>query len=128
NDTCILAGDTLRFDVTAIDPPPAPSNVTLSATGGIMDSNIVSDPAHFTPLTQHNDTVRSRFVWATKCHHIREQPYSVLFRAEDSPGPGQPALVDLHSTFIHVIAPPPPSATAVAIGSAIDLHWSPAPC
>ena len=123
NDTCVLAGDTLRFIVTATDPDG--DNIVMSASGAPFDSTLVSDPAKFIPLITNNDTVVSEFSWATKCHHLRPQPYYVQFRAASGT---TPTLVDLKGTFIHVIAPPPPSVQAIPNGSGIDLNWTPAPC
>ena len=122
-DTCVLAGDTLRFNVTATDPDH--DNITLSASGGPFDPNLVPDPATFTAVIANNDTVVSQFSWATKCHHVRPQPYFVQFRAASGL---VPTLVDLKGTFIRIIAPPPPEAMAIPNGSGIDLHWTPAPC
>jgi gliding motility-associated-like protein len=128
SDTCVLANETLTFNVTAIDGGTDRNNVVLSASGGILDSFIVPDPATFTPIIANNDTVVSRFNWNVKCSHVRQQPYYVLFKAEDRPSGTSPPLVDLKGTFIRVIAPPPPAVFATANGSAIDLHWTPSAC
>ena len=125
-DTCVLAGDTLSFNVTAIDVDH--DTVVLSAIGGILDANLVPDPAQFNSIIIQNDTVVSNFTWATKCSHIRPQPYFVEFRAVDKPGGSNTPLVDLNGTFIRVIAPGPPSVSATPNGSSIDLHWTPPLC
>ncbi len=123
NDTCVLAGDTLRFNVTATDIDQ--DKIILTSSGGPFDPNLVPDPAIMIPLITDNDTVVSEFIWATECHHIRPQPYYVQFKAASG---SSPTLVDLKGTFIFVIAPPPPAATAVPNGSGIDLQWTSAPC
>ncbi len=123
SDTCVLAGDTLRFNVTATDIDG--DIIVLSESGGPFDSVLVPDPAIFTPVITNNDTVVSEFLWATKCHHVRPQPYFVQFRAASG---SSPTLVDLKGTFIHVIAPPPPAVFAVPNGNTIDVNWLPAPC
>ena len=123
NDTCILAGDTLRFKVTANDPNL--DNIILYASGGAFDPALVPDPATFTPIITNSSPAISEFLWATKCHHFRSQQYYVQFKASSG---FDPKLVDLKGLFIRIIAPPPPSATAVPNGSFINLHWTPPPC
>lgn len=126
-DTCVLAGDSLNFDVTAIDPDQ--DLVEISASGAIFDDSIVSDPAIFTRITvPNNDTVVGRFQWATKCHHVRLSPYVAQFKARDVQPADSISLVALKSTIIRVIAPAPASVTAVANGNAIELNWSSSPC
>lgn len=123
NDTCVLAGDTLVFDVVAIDPNG--DRVVLSATGGPFE---VPDSAVFSPIQTNNDTVISRFSWVTGCSLIRNQPYYAQFRAQDIVPFDSISLVSLEGVFIRVIAPPPSQLTAVAIGNNIRLDWTPVSC
>lgn len=123
NDTCVVAGDTLQFDVTAIDPDG--NNVQLTSTGGPY---LISNPATFVPLTLNNDTVRSRFTWATNCNHIQRQPYYVQYKAKDQVHPDSISLVSLSGTFIRVIGPAPQNAMATPSGNAIQLNWDPPAC
>lgn len=125
-DTCVLAGDTLSFIVSAHDPDH--NKVDLSASGAPMDANLISDPAHFVALNTDSEFVRSRFTWETKCHHVRVQPYFVQFKAADRPAFGSPTLVDLEGVFIRVIAPGPKAVTAMPNGSSIEVNWLTAPC
>ena len=125
-DTCVLAGDTLSFIVNARDPDF--NIVDLTARGAIFDSTLIADPATFLPIVANNDTVSSQFIWNTKCHHVRPQPYFAQFRASDRQSSGLPSLIDLEGIFIRVIAPAPPNVNAVPNGSNIDLDWLPAPC
>lgn len=122
SELCVLAGDSISFDVTAIDPNM--DIVILSASGGVMDGAIVPNPALFTPLSINNDTVTSHFFWQTNCDHLRPQSYFVLFSAKDFPTNGDQPLVNLKGTSIKVIAPGPSTLNAVANGSSIDLSWS----
>ncbi len=128
SDTCVLAGDTLRFDMTAIDPDR--NLVEISAFGAVFDSALVGgDPAIFFRTTvPNNDTVVGRFEWAAKCHHVRSSPYTVQFKARDVQPVDSIALVALKTTTIRVIAPGPATVTAIANGNAIDLSWSMSPC
>lgn len=117
-DTCVLAGDTLAFNVTAIDPNG--DLVTLSASGGPF---VITDPATFSPIIQNNDTVISRFEWITNCSQIRNQSYYAQFKAQDDAGAPEIPLVDLKGRFIKIIGPAPQNLTATAVGSSINLTW-----
>jgi len=128
SDTCVLAGETLTFDVTNIDPDQ--NLVEISAYGAIfIDSLVGGDPATYSRITvANNDTVIGRFVWDAKCHHVRSSPYVAQFKARDVQPVDSISLVALKSTIIRVIAPAPASVTAVANGNAIELNWSTSPC
>ncbi|MBU1010292.1 MAG: gliding motility-associated C-terminal domain-containing protein [Bacteroidetes bacterium] len=123
DDTCVLAGNTLLFDVTAIDPDR--NNVVLTANGGpfeVSDSPaaIVPDPA------EGNDTVTTTFFWNTTCNHVRKSPYNVLFKARDQ----NPivSLTTLKTVTINVIAPAVDNLATVALGNGIDLSWNVSVC
>ncbi len=122
-DTCVVAGDTLRFNVTAIDPDG--NNVVLSGSGGPF---AVHDSAVLIPLIQNNDTVVSQFSWTTNCDHIRSQPYYAQFKAEDVVPPDSFSLVSLAGVFIRVIGPAPQNPQAISSGNAIQLSWDPPSC
>jgi len=116
-DYCVTAGDTLDFNVTAIDPDG--DDITLSASGGIF--NLPTDSVSFpettgtTPLTVH-------FHWETDCNHIRKQPYNVLFRAQDiNPEVG---LTAYENVMIEVAAPAPENLAATSTSNSIILNWS----
>ncbi len=123
NDTCVLAGDTLDFDVIAIDPDG--DRVSLSATGGPFE---VRDSATFRPVIYNNDTAVSHFRWVTTCDLVRQQPYRAQFRAQDIVSIDSISLVSLKGVFIRVIGPPPGSLTAVPTGNRIDLDWTVTSC
>ncbi len=121
-DTCVLAGDTLSFDVHATDRD---SNlVELTSTGGPY---FVTDPAVFVqpPL---GISVTGHFHWDTQCHHIRKQPYHVEFKAKDDGNGTGYQLVDLKGRNIFVIAPAPTNPVANPVGNSIALSWSPGAC
>jgi len=123
NDTCVVAGDTLRFEVTAIDPDG--NRVDLSGNGGPFE---LPDSARMIPVVTNNDTVVSEFFWPTNCSHIRTQPYYAQFRAEDILPADSITLVSLSGVFIRVIGPAPQNPTAIANGNAIQLAWDPPSC
>ncbi len=119
-DTCVLAGDSLGFTITATD---ADSDlVTLSSFGGVYQ---IPDSATFSS-TPAVGTATGTFSWNTTCNHISLQPYLVEFQASDNASPV--SLVDMKGVFIYVIAPPPPNLTTVASGNSIILNWDISPC
>lgn len=123
SDTCVIAGDTLDFLVTAIDPDG--HNVLLSATGGPFQ---VDNRASFLNIQTNNDTAISRFNWFTNCDNVRKQPYYAQFKAQDVVPFDSISLVNLKGVFIYVYGPPPPSLNATAFGSTIELSWQPTGC
>jgi len=119
-DTCVLAGDTLAFSVTAFDP-----NHELISLKAI--SSILPSPAHFIVDTvPPNDTLVGQFTWATNCNYIASQPYQVVFRSNDfNP---TVSLVTYQSMRITVIAPPVTGLAADPNGNTMMLHWNPSEC
>jgi hypothetical protein len=78
-DTCIRAGDTLIVPVTATDPQVL-QTVTLTANGAPLEDPI--SPATF--VATAGNPANGTFRWNTVCEHIRSQPYTTVFKAEDS--------------------------------------------
>lgn len=127
NDTCVLAGDTLRFDVTAIDPDQ--DIVHITGYGGVYIDSIVANPATLTNVTVgNNDTVTTRFMWATECSDVRFSSYTALFRAQDVQPNDSTSLVDIKTVNIRVIAPAPPFLNVNPNGNSILLNWGMSPC
>jgi gliding motility-associated-like protein len=120
NDTCIMAGTTLTLQVNAFDPVDN-NAITLSATGAPFQA---SPPATFTSSTTVNPT--GTFTWTPQCGHIRNQPYQVTFKAEDT-HPNIP-LVDFEAFSIKVVGPPPLNVTASPQGTSILVDWDPSVC
>jgi len=123
DDTCVIAGNNLQFDVTAIDPDG--TNVELTAFGGpfeqIQDSAyIIPDPA------SGNDTVTTTFKWPTSCFNVRFEPYSAVFKARDNGSPVN--LVNFKTVFIKVNAPAPENLQTEAFGNGINLTWDQSVC
>jgi gliding motility-associated-like protein len=121
SDTCIMAGDTLTFNVYATDP--LNDTVILRGLGGpfILDDS----PATF-PFAMGQGTISSTFTWATVCSHVQLQPYQVVFTARDTLH--VPQLADIKTVNIKVISPPPENLSATSVGNAIHLSWDEAPC
>ena len=123
DDTCVIAGDFLQFDITAIDPDE--TNVQLTAFGGPFEQSV--NPAYIEPdPAMGNDTVTTTFNWPTTCAHVRFKPYTAIFKARDSGFPV--SLVNFKTVFISVIAPPPENLEAQSLGNGINLQWNKSIC
>jgi len=122
-DTCINAGDSLFFLVTAVDPDE--DSLTLSAKGGpffqasspaIMDTN----PASGT------EVVTAEFRWKTNCSHVLKNPHSVYFKAIDHNN--QVNLSSYKTLNILVVGPAPENLNAVPLGITVNLSWDQSEC
>ncbi|MFK5855798.1 MAG: gliding motility-associated C-terminal domain-containing protein [Bacteroidota bacterium] len=123
DDTCVIAGDFLQFDVTAIDYDG--TNVELTGFGGPFEQS--QNPAYIYPdPASGNDTVTTTFNWPTLCTHVRLEPYTALFKARDNGFPVN--LVDFKTVFIKVIAPAPENLNAEPLGIGINLSWEKSSC
>lgn len=123
DDTCVLAGDTLVFEVVAIDPDQ--TNVVLIAFGGPFEQN--QNPAYIEPdPAAGNDTVSTTFHWETLCTHVRFEPYTAVFKARDNGFPVN--LVNFKTVFISVVAPAPENLLAEPLGIGINLSWEKSGC
>lgn len=120
-DTCVRAGDTLSFAVSATDPDG--DQLIISALGGPLRAAL--SPAVFPPAIG-DSTVGSTFTWSTNCTHVRNQPYQVVFTAKDTFN--FPQLSDIQTMNITVISPPPENLSASPVGNAIHLSWNKAVC
>ena len=121
SDTCVLAQSTIIDTIVATDPDG--DNITLTASGGPLI--ISNNPATFTVLSS-GSIAEGEFKWETKCSHVRTQPYSIIFKAEDN-NP-EVSLVDMQTVQITVVGPPPQNLAAAAFGNQIQLTWDPSIC
>ena len=123
DDTCVLAGDFLQFDVKAYDPDGG--YLSLEAFGGPFEQSqnaayIIPDPAY------GKDTISTTFHWPTLCTHVRREPYSAIFKATDKDNNVE--LVNFKTVHIKVIAPAPENFYADALGNGINLNWDESSC
>jgi gliding motility-associated-like protein len=122
-DTCVEAGKELTFTVTAYDPD---SNIVrLTGTGGplVLPNNhafLNPDPAIDT------GHVSTQFSWATVCEHVKKNPYTMYFKAQDNGSPV--SLVSILSMNILVVGPAPENLTAIPLGNTITLNWDDYTC
>jgi len=118
-DICVIANDTLIFNVNASNPTDPQDKLKLTANGGPLV--LTNSPAIFFPPTFNANSVTGTFYWETNCDHVRKQPYQVNFKAEDD---NFPVLVDLETVQITVIAPPPTNLQTAPQGNAINVTWN----
>lgn len=119
-DTCIEAGQSLNFDISATDPNNNP--VTLSAFGGPFEFD--DNPATFSQFGPNNT---GTFSWNTTCEHVRLSPYQVVFKAMDV-NPSEENLAAYSSMNITVVAPAPENPEANPQLGAIGLSWDESIC
>ena len=100
SDTCVIAGATLDFTITASDPDG--NEVTLEASGAPFELSV--SPAVMTPPTDFGLNPAFEFTWNTQCSHIRKNPYQVVFHAKDNSFPIP--LSNVYAVNINVIGPP----------------------
>lgn len=125
-DTCVAAGTEIEKIIRATDPDNDP--VRIISSGGVYDSNQIPNPiaifdnppeSIFFP-SPHSAT----FTWETSCEHISEQPYTVIFKAEDNPEGPQPNLADIKAWNIRVVGPQPQNLVATpGPNRSIALTW-----
>ena len=122
---CVVAGDTLAFDVIATAPLDETDQlVRLSALGGPFE--VANSPAQFLPIendTFSNDPVKRRFVWVPDCDQVSDQFYSVVFKAVDNFFGDTLGLATLKTVRIKVMGPPPENVEAAAGENEIKVRW-----
>jgi gliding motility-associated-like protein len=127
-DLCVIAGQNVTLNVSARDgvgPNTTPTNVVLTAFSGILP------PATFRQ-TSTGTAVTGTFSWNTECSNVANQPYLVVFRAQDTPANAATApLVDIKPVRITVVGPPPQNLRVVqtAAGGITDVvSWDKYTC
>ena len=121
-EICVVAGELIEFDVEAWDIDFPLQIVTLTATGGPLNGNILS-PATFTGMSGTaplNFPLVSKFRWQTICEHVQKQPWQVVFKAKDN---HSIPLATFKVLRIRVIAPPPENLQATVTNNETRLTW-----
>lgn len=123
---CVEAGKNLNFNVRVTDNKDTIDDyVRVTAFGGPF---VVNNPADRV-FAVAKPPIIANFNWNTACNHIREQPYEVVFKAQDSlRDPLFKPLSDLQTVEITVVGPAPENPAAQSAGRFIDLQWDAAPC
>ena len=130
-EICVVAGELIEFDVVAGAPlTDVDQMVRLEATGRPFD---ISNAATFTPndSTYQDDPLTRTFRWRPGCDEISNQPYFVVFRAEDNffdlfnIGGRSGGLSALRTVSIRVVAPPPENLQTVVdeVDDIVTLTW-----
>lgn len=106
NDTCVVAGTTLRETIFGTDPEDQPVIIEVFSEA----LRVLVSPATFNPrppkFQPSSPAARLEFEWRTSCEHVRDQYYQVVFKITDNP-PRGPRLVTFKTWRIKVVAPPP---------------------
>lgn len=128
-DTCIVAGSLLETEILVTDEEL--HNVELEAYGGLFEMSGNTPQFFPDPVVEQTTTpnpAKGQFVWQTECYQVREQPYTVYFRAVDKPTDA-PQLTSYESWNITIVGPAPTGLTAeVKPGKKIDLQWDDYSC
>jgi len=119
---CVLAGDSVNFNVEATDEDI--DKITLTATGSPfkMPDNI----SIFKQIVNIKGYAKGRFTWRTTCSHIRREPHQVVVKAEDSYLNNK--LVSFQNVLIRVIAQKPTGLRYEATSKTIRLLWDSYSC
>ena len=130
-DICVEAGTVINEDIFGKDPDF--DSVKIEAFSQVF--SISPSPATFSPdppkfqSTTGINGAKLNFTWATKCEHIKEQAYQVVFKITDNPSTG-PKLVQFKTWNIRVVGPAPIWKSAVAnhIKKEANLEWEKYTC
>ena len=120
---CVVAGNEVKFAVTANDRNPG-QKVSLTALGGPFE--VKNNKAVFRGtggLTRFvTPPAVDTFRWQTLCEHIAEQPYSVVFKAQDNVFDTS-GLVDLKTVQIKVVGPAPEEVRVISGSGQATVSW-----
>ncbi|MHA6247340.1 T9SS type B sorting domain-containing protein [Pontibacter sp. CAU 1760] len=120
-DTCVVAGTLLRGTVRATDPDNDLIDITVAGSG-------IVPPATFSQTQRQPGRASGILQWQTACKDVREQPYQVIFRAEDVRPPAETRLTDVQPWNIKVIGPAPQNLVATGGQGSVTLNWDAYTC
>lgn len=129
NDTCVVAGTTLKNIIYGIDPENDP--VKIEVFSEVL--NLPQSPASYKPyppvFQSSYPQASLAFEWNTTCEHVKEQYYHVVFKITDKPATG-PNLVTFKTWRIKVVAPAPlwDDVTVDLAKRTATLHWKDYTC
>lgn len=117
----------IQQTITATDPDVLPTDeirISSSSSQGVYDNTFFTNVASFNFTPPQFGTASGSFRWDTRCEHVREQPYIVVFKAEDQPiSPRRPKLTDVKSMLITIKGPKVKNVTATPSGNRMNLNW-----
>ncbi|MDZ4714620.1 MAG: gliding motility-associated C-terminal domain-containing protein [Cytophagales bacterium] len=131
-DICVEAGTVINADIFGTDPDN--DKVKIEVFSQIINPPF-PNPATFTPFpvvlqSTSPSPAKVSFQWNTKCLHVKDQPYQVVFKITDNPPPGKGAkLVQFKTWNIKVVGPPPKwNDIQVQAGRKLKVEWKPYVC
>ncbi|MCH7415681.1 gliding motility-associated C-terminal domain-containing protein [Belliella sp. R4-6] len=124
-DLCVVAGTNIEEIIQGSDPDG--DQIKIELFGGPFE--ILTSKASYNPESEFQPSPGIvNFNWQTVCSHVQENPYQVRVRITDQPSSG-PALVDIKTWNIRVIAPPPVIDEIEQLpGRTVQLSWDPYSC
>lgn len=129
-DTCVTAGFSFADTVIATDPDEDFINLTTFSALYEDPGGLEVPPSEYAEfelfnLQPPNGEERGLFTWNTVCQDVREQPYTVTFKAEDRPDPERDKLVDIKTWRLRVVGPAPDTLIAEvdSVNGSVDLSW-----
>lgn len=112
-DICVVAGTVIDETIFGTDPDNDP--VKIEAFSEIFEFAVAQSPATWKPddgvFRPSSPAYQLKFQWQTKCEHVKEQPYQVVFKITDNSKEGA-NLVTFKTWKIRVVGPPPEWANA----------------
>ncbi len=123
-EVCVIAGEVFEMRLRADAPiDEVNQRVRVEAFGLPFEVNV--SPAELIPDTREFEpgVVIRTFRWETKCDHISNQFYTVVFKATDDFFGDTTGLATLKSFRIKVVGPPPEDVQAQAKPDAIEVTW-----
>ncbi|MBP7184539.1 MAG: gliding motility-associated C-terminal domain-containing protein [Saprospiraceae bacterium] len=121
DEICVIAGDTIQFNIEAYDPDDI-QKVQLTALGGPFVVTV--SPAVFSGSGLYeNDPIDETFTWATTCEHISDEYYYVVFKAQDDYFYNVSGLATLKTVKIKVVGPQPKEVQGEAFENNIKVSW-----
>jgi len=121
-DTCVVAGETVNITFKVTDPDN--DRIKVTATGGPYEvSTKKAAPIDTVGVPGYTEV---NFTWETDVSHVRRQPYTVVFKAEDQNTDVK--LVSFANYNITVIAPKVDILPAVAEKKEILVEWERTVC
>lgn len=125
-DQCVVAGETVTFNVTATDPGNL--GISLLSYGGVYQ--LSPNPASFATTESRAGYSKGVFKWVTKYKDARKEPYQVEFKAENNYRDeyGSFPLVDFKSAKITVVAPAPKNPTLSPSTNTMTFIWDKEVC
>jgi hypothetical protein len=140
-DVCAIAGgeQPVNATVTATDPDMPVQEILITSPfaeasnlQGIFDPNPntgVGQPVAvftFNGTPPQKGSAAGTLTWNPSCAQVREQPYIVVFKAQDNPKEiplSGKTLVDIQSMLITVKGPRPTNLQANLVARSVNLTW-----